>query len=179
MIGLMYKQKSWLKERGASVLAALVLVAILGAVLIVFQYARSSGSFAVRQSSLTATAAAPTAPTVKDANGNVCDPKTEPCPCNQTEANPAGVGATKDSIEQCLPGCVYKVIPGNPAVINAVTPPEISNPRSTMCTTRVCTSDGACATVFDKHLNTSLSGEAVAITAAGVTTRLIQTWRGK
>src|SRR5665213_690989 len=111
----MYSPKGWLKERGASVLAALVLVAILGAVLIIFQYVRSSSDFAYESASLTAAAdAAATPAAASPAGGATLNglpplkgeeviPPGQPnagkttYPCSQTEANPSGAaGAGKE-----------------------------------------------------------------------------------
>ena len=117
------------KKRGASVLAAIVLIAVLGAVYVSLQYARSMGSFAYAPTSLTASAVNDIPPTDYGGNtsaqkpqlqgikANGCTDNTgkpaasgsvdltkDTCPCNQPSTNTDG---TKK--EQCLPGCIYVV----------------------------------------------------------------------
>ena len=165
----MHLPQRWLKERGASVLAALVLVALLGAVLIVLQYARSSGDFAYDSAALTAATAAAAAPAVKNADGSACNPATQACPCNQTAANSAGADNSKDSIEQCLPGCVYTIIPGDPAKIQSASSPASSNPSASGGTINVCTNfnGDTCSTVTCTK-GASLSQSAALLTASAI-----------
>jgi hypothetical protein len=98
----MYVPERFLGKRGASVLAAIVLVAILGAVLLVFQYVRSSGDFAYEPSALIATVgeASPSG-----GNTGTCDYKMQSCSCMSDKTTSSS--GTID--QQCLPGCQYRV----------------------------------------------------------------------
>jgi hypothetical protein len=106
-------------QAGASILAALVLVAILGGVLLVFQYVRSSGDFSYEPSSL----AAATGEVAK--SSPTCDYKTQSCSCASDKTTSSSGTIT----QQCLPGCQYRVTNNAGAsapVIEAVGTPTTS-----------------------------------------------------
>ncbi len=110
-----------LKEHGASVLAAIVLVAVLGAVFVALQYARSMGSFAYAPTALTATAdqySLATGETTKTdsapttSNTGTCDYKTQSCSCSSDKKSTTsndGSTAVTSATQQCLPGCTYTI----------------------------------------------------------------------
>ena len=171
----MYLPHRWLKNRGASVLAALVLVAILGAALIILQYVRSSGDFAYESASLTAATAAPASstqvPALVGGQTEVMNGVSKTTyPCGQTEANPAGAGGAQESIEQCLPGCEYTITPGTPAKISAKNPTARSDPSQKSCTVDVCSSGGSsCSRISNTSVGDPLSSSATVLTAIGIT----------
>ncbi|HVM73422.1 MAG TPA: hypothetical protein VMU13_00900 [Candidatus Paceibacterota bacterium] len=180
-----------MKKRGASVLAALVLVAILGAVFVVLQYARSVGSLAYEPTALTAAdaSAAPqpaSASTQPKLQGCNYDPTTskQTCPCNQTAATPTIAGGIQESVEQCQFGCKYKIIPGKIPKVSSLDPPgKFSNPNADACTIRVCTTDDVCSefeSTGDYQLSKygpQLSALGIAnATSPGIATQLAKTY---
>ena len=111
-------------QAGASVLAALVLVAILGAVLLIFQYVRSSADFSYEPSTLLAAASGA-------GSTAACDYKTQSCPCTSDKTTPSA-GVTD---QQCLPGCQYRVTnnagtSATPLVESVGTPNTSTDPKS-------------------------------------------------
>ena len=151
----MYLPDRWLKERGASVLAALVLVAVLGAILVVLQYARSSGDFAYRSASLVAATAATANPSPPSPTGCIKSGADTVCRCNQATVHPAisigGTSINQDSVTNCLPGCIYDVSPGATADGEATisvdkNSPGYSDPitgTKSACKYRICGVGGA------------------------------------
>ena len=157
-------------ESGASIRAAIVLIGILGVVFVILQYAaRSAAIFAYEPSSLVAAASAPL-------QGAQYDPATGQSryPCGQRELASAGADATKNGTEACLPGCTYKVTPGNPPKISALVPTALSAPYPSSaggtCTVEVCGAGSSydCPIVSDKNLGSSIGNDSTAITAMGI-----------
>lgn len=133
----MHMPTGLIKHRGASVLAALILVAVLGAIFIILQYVRASGTFAYEPAALMA-AAAPTQPQpqaqLQGVNAVGCirkvssnpdeigkpespaDLTKDSCPCQQPQTSADGVKQ-----EMCLPGCTYAVTVAADGTVNIQT----------------------------------------------------------
>ena len=153
--------------RGASVLAALVLVAILGVAYVAVQYARNFGDFAERSNTAFLATAAIATPSAGSFTGcTLYSDGTRTCTCAQRSRNPKASNGSMSTVQNCLPGCVYDVHPGastNPTITAAVdlNPPKIvtesnptesdrfsGNPDSSMCKVKVCTSSDASSCVL-------------------------------
>ena len=120
----MYASVGGRKKRGASVLAAIVLIAVLGAIYVTLQYARSAGSFAYAPTDLTAATddrLEPGLTTMTDNSGAATQSNSgagETPSCDYTSTtNEKGCPCTSDKTtsssgtidQQCLPGCQYRV----------------------------------------------------------------------
>ena len=159
-------------QRGASVLAALILIAILGAIFVILQYARSVGDLAYQPSALTAAAAPSSLQTpglqgckrtiteggtskIVSVSGSTVNTKTDTCPCDQSK----NVNAAKDLIEQCLPGCVYTI------TVNPTTGATVSNTTGNSVPTQ------SYGTVITKSPQDSGTGAATQYCVPGQSTK--------
>jgi|GEM_PF-6789217 len=171
------------RSRGASVLAALVLVGILGVAYVAFQYAQSSFHLAEGTPMTLTAAAAITTPSAgsftgctRNSDRNSPDYGKLTCQCAQPARSPKAVNGSLSTVQNCLPGCVYDVHPGTssldgdvvsasvaaPKIVTESSPsmslPFTGTPDSSLCKVKVCTSSDASSCVLAGSSKAPISG---------------------